>query len=202
MKLLSVVFLQPRWPLLVPGSNNWQTKNQLWLRNKVKIEAWVNIYNVKMSKTEMACAPPKTCRNQKSFWDPSTYHPNTTGVGWVFFISKKHVLVGHPNIHIHMYNKEKTVKLTYSKVWFWSPFLSQVPLLSILDDRTQTDSCQSLSPLLTTIVVCRGSTRHFFVQISELNWVESHLSKKRTKIRDKSAYLLQRCAFVPIKHCP
>ena len=46
----------------------------------------------------MACAPPKTCRNQKSFWDPSTYHPNTTGVGWVFFISKKHVLVGHPTV--------------------------------------------------------------------------------------------------------
>ena len=42
------------------------------------------------------CAPPKSCRNQKSFWDPSTYHPNTTRVGWFFFILKKHVLVGHP----------------------------------------------------------------------------------------------------------
>ena len=49
-----------------------------------KSEGWVNIYNVKMSKTEMACAPPKTCQNQKSFWDPSTYHPNTTGVGWMY----------------------------------------------------------------------------------------------------------------------
>ena len=46
------------------------------------------------------CAPPKSCRNQKSFWDPSTYHPNTTGLGWVFFISKKHVLVGHPSGHV------------------------------------------------------------------------------------------------------
>ena len=43
------------------------------------------------------CAPPKSCRNQKSFWDLSTYHPNTTGMGWVYFFSKKHVLVGHPN---------------------------------------------------------------------------------------------------------
>ena len=47
------------------------------------------------------CAPPKSCRNQKSFWDPSTYHPNTTGLGWDFFISKKHVLVGHPNAYLH-----------------------------------------------------------------------------------------------------
>ena len=60
----------------------------------------MKIYNVKMSKTEMACTPPKSCRNQKSFWDPSTNHLNTTGVGWVFFISKKHVLVGHPNAYI------------------------------------------------------------------------------------------------------
>ena len=49
------------------------------------------------------CAPPKSCRNQKSFWDPSTYHPNTTGVGLVFFILKKHVMVGHPNIYIYIY---------------------------------------------------------------------------------------------------
>ena len=48
----------------------------------------MKIYNVKMSKTEMACAPPKSCRNQKSFWDPSTYHPNTTGVGWIFLLQK------------------------------------------------------------------------------------------------------------------
>ena len=48
------------------------------------------------------CAPPKSCRNQKSFWDPSTYHPNTTGVGWFFFILKKHVLVGHPSTHLQM----------------------------------------------------------------------------------------------------
>ena len=141
----------------------------------------------------MACAPPKTCRNQKSFWDPSTYHPNTTGVGWVVFISKKHVLVGHPNIHIHMYNKEKTVKLTYSKVWFWSPFLSQVPLLSILDDRTQTDSCQSLSPLLTTKVVCRGSTRHFlFKYPSKIESNRICLSKIWVKKGPKFAYSRQK----------
>ena len=54
----------------------------------LKIEGWVKIYNVKMSKTEMACAPPKCSRNQKSFWDPLTYHPNTTGVGWVFLFQK------------------------------------------------------------------------------------------------------------------
>ena len=41
----------------------------------------------------MACAPPKSCQNQKSFWDPPTYHES----GLVFFISKNHVLVGHPN---------------------------------------------------------------------------------------------------------
>ena len=28
-----------------------------------QIEGWVKIYNVKMVKTEMTCAPPKTCRN-------------------------------------------------------------------------------------------------------------------------------------------
>ena len=37
----------------------------------VKIEGWVKIYNVKMVKTEMACAPHKTGQNQKSFWIPS-----------------------------------------------------------------------------------------------------------------------------------
>ena len=51
------------------------------------------------------CAPPKSCRNQKSFWDPSTYHPNTTGLGWFFFISKKHVLVGHPSVHLEEHLK-------------------------------------------------------------------------------------------------
>ena len=77
-----------------------------------KSEGWVKIYNVKVSKTEMACAPPKSCRNQKSFWDPSTYHPNTTGMGWTFFISKKHVLVGHPN--------DNTYNQLYSSVLYCS----------------------------------------------------------------------------------
>ena len=48
------------------------------------------------------CAPPKSCRNQKSFWDLSTYHPNTTGMGWVYFFSKKHVLVGHPTTYVDL----------------------------------------------------------------------------------------------------
>ena len=37
---------------------------------------------------DLSCAPSKTCRNKKSFWDPSTYHPNTTGVGWIFLFQK------------------------------------------------------------------------------------------------------------------
>ena len=78
----------------------------------------MNIYNVKMSKTEMACAPPKTCQNQKSFWDPSTYHPNTTGVGWFFFISKKHVLVGHPSPQFYL-----------NSVWDGIPDIPNVSLL-------------------------------------------------------------------------
>ena len=52
-----------------------------------KSEGWVNIYNVKMSKTEMACAPPKTCQNQKSFWIPSNQSPNTCGA-WSHFFFK------------------------------------------------------------------------------------------------------------------
>ena len=60
----------------------------------LKIEGWVNIYNVKKSKTEMACAPPKSSRN------PSTYRPNTTGVGW-FFLFQQNMFWwdGHPSAH-------------------------------------------------------------------------------------------------------
>ncbi len=29
-----------------------------------------------------------SCQNQKSFWDPSNQHPNTTVLGWVFFFKK------------------------------------------------------------------------------------------------------------------
>ena len=45
------------------------------------------------------CAPLKTCPNQKSFWDPSNQPSNTTGMGWEFWFSKKHVWLGHPNAH-------------------------------------------------------------------------------------------------------
>ena len=46
----------------------------------------------------MACAPPKTCRNQQKFWDPST-KPKYHGSGLGFFHFKKHVLVGHPTVY-------------------------------------------------------------------------------------------------------
>ena len=47
----------------------------------------------------MACAPPKTCRHQKSFLilQPTTQIPRE----WIgFFLFKKNVLVGHPNTYI------------------------------------------------------------------------------------------------------
>ena len=64
---------------------------------------WVKIYNVKKVKTEMTCAPPKTCQNQKSFWIPSNQPPNTCRSGWANFFHKKHVFVKHPNVHCILY---------------------------------------------------------------------------------------------------
>ena len=59
---------------------------------------WVKIYNVKKVKTEMTCAPPKTCQNQKSFWIPSNQPPNTCRAGWANFFHQKHVFVKHPTV--------------------------------------------------------------------------------------------------------
>ena len=33
-----------------------------------------------------SCAPPKSCQNQTSFWDPSKQHPNTSVFGWIFYL--------------------------------------------------------------------------------------------------------------------
>ena len=54
----------PFWPFLhcrfsLSPHSVWQNKG------------WVKIYNIKKVKTEMTCAPPKSCQNQKSFWIPS-----------------------------------------------------------------------------------------------------------------------------------
>ena len=75
--------------------------------------------------TALCSAPPKSCPNQKSFWDPSNQHPNTTGsvgtfitgfelnddtksdqrlfytinftgMGWTFWFLKKTCLAGTP----------------------------------------------------------------------------------------------------------
>ena len=46
-----------------------------------------------------SCAPPKSCLNWKSFWDPSKQVPNTTETSWFFWFKKKHVLAGQPNVH-------------------------------------------------------------------------------------------------------
>ena len=62
-----------------------------------KSEGRVKIYNVKMVKTEMACAPPKTCQNQKSFWIPSNQPPNTCTAGCANLFLQKHVFVKHPS---------------------------------------------------------------------------------------------------------
>ena len=47
----------------------------------------------------MACAPPKTCQNQKSFWIPSNQPPNTCREGCANFFLQKHVFMKHPNVH-------------------------------------------------------------------------------------------------------
>ena len=88
------------------------------------------------------CAPPKTCPNQKSFWDPLNQPPNTTGMGWEFWFSKKHVWLGHPTIHLfatnnpvlfhtfcamslfhYIYKKRFELGLcsctVHSECWFW-----------------------------------------------------------------------------------
>ena len=68
-----------------------------------KSEGRVKIYTVKMVKTEMACAPPKTCQNQKSFWIPSNQPPNTCTAGCANFFLQKHVFVKHPNVQCTLY---------------------------------------------------------------------------------------------------
>ena len=54
----------------------------------LRSEGWVKINNVKKFKTEMICAPPKSCQNQKSFRIPSKQPTNTYSAHWAKKIIK------------------------------------------------------------------------------------------------------------------
>ena len=49
---------------------------------------------------QRACAPSKSCQNQKSFWIPSKQPLNTCIAGCTYFFFEKHVFVKHPSGHI------------------------------------------------------------------------------------------------------
>ena len=74
-----------------------------------KSEGRVKIYNVKMIKTEMACAPPNTCQNQKFFQIPSNQPPNTCRAGWAISFFKD----------VFSWNTLMYLPISLSWMFFW-----------------------------------------------------------------------------------
>ena len=85
----------PFWPFCIVNFHsalNFQVS--VW-----KSEGWVNIYNVKMVKTELACDvhPLKLAKLKNPFGFNQSSHQILAG--WASFVCWKHIFVKNPNIH-------------------------------------------------------------------------------------------------------
>ena len=91
----------------VEANASLNQERDLWSEGRVKI------YNVKMVKTEMACAahnvhPPKTCQNQQILLDSFKPTPKYLPSGLHYFISSKtcfRVGVKHSSVEFSGYQK-------------------------------------------------------------------------------------------------
>ena len=92
---------------LVRLSSEEQLQSLAELEQVPLCQSWLTLH------FQRACAPLKTCQNQKSFWIPSKQPPNTCGAGWAIFFLK------------NMFSWDT---LIYMLFYYWNPLSFHTPL--------------------------------------------------------------------------